>query len=353
MVNEKKLTRVKWEGGYIHQQRDGRPLYVIERQWSGRRFHISTRAHSARAAYEHLRRFESDPIGYERAMAEATNRGDRLELTADLVMEFRTWLLSREVPATRKHANEMASRLADWIEDLGGRDLRKLDLALLKGALDKRRVGRQHRIIAIKALCAWLRTERHLLGRAEDVTQDLRVPQARPEKHKRRKAVDVARVRAILPHLPERVRDVVVLAAATGWHTTELERFARRQESEILPGPAGTATLAVLVVRHKSGSLTRTPLQSQPAVDAAKRIYERGTFPSRHRSDMIAAAKAAGVEPFGLGVMRHSVGTWAVEAGALPEVVAEFLGHRDPRTTRRFYIDVAAPTASVDLPTLH
>lgn len=348
-----KKQRVKWEGGYVHQQKDGRPLYVIERQWSGRRFHISTRAHSARAAYEHLRRFEADPIGYERAMAEAADRGDRLELTADLVQDFRSWMLGREVPSTRKHANEMASRLADWIEDLGGRDLRKLDLALLKGALDKRKVGRQHRVIAIKAICAWLRTERHLLSRTEDVTQDLRVPQARPEKHKRRKAVEISRVRAVLPHLSPVMQDVLTLASATGWHTTELQRFARRQESEILTGPPGTETLAVLVVRHKSGSLTRTPIRSPHAADAARRLHERGTFPSRYRADLIAAAKAAGVEPFGLGVLRHSVGTWAVEAGALPEVVAEFLGHRDPRTTRRFYIDVAAPTASVDLPTLH
>lgn len=346
-----KEKREKWEGGYVRVLPGGRRIYVIARMIRGRRYHVSTRAGSSRAAHEHLRRFESDPVAY--MDAQRAGHADELPLTADLVLEFHTWMLRREVPATRKHANEMANRLADWIEDLGGRDLRKLDLGHLKAVLDRRKTCRQHRVIALKALCAWLRTERHVLSRAEDVTQDLRVPQARPEKHRRRKAVEVSRVRAVLPHLGERMRDVLAVAAATGWHTTEIQRFARGEEAEIVDGVHGSSTLAILVVRHKSGSLTRTPVQSREALEAARRIRERGTFPKRANEQLREAARAAKVEPFTLGVMRHSVGTWAVEAGALPEVVAEFLGHRDPRTTRRFYIDVAAPTATVDLPTIH
>jgi len=360
-VTTKKPER--WEGGRIHRQADGRPLYIIERQVSGRRYHISTRTHTARAAYEHLRRFESDPAAYALAMAEETSRAAELTLTADLVMEFRTWMLTRRRPVTRKHANQVANLLADWTEDLGGRDLRRLDLAHLKACLDRRRTMRGYRIAAIKALCSWLRLERHVLSRAEDATQDLLSIQAIPEKHRRRKAVSVERVRAVLPHLPERVQDVLILASATGWHTTELARFARGLEAEILPGPAGSEIVAVLMVRHKGGELSRTPLKSQSAADAAVRIRARGTWPKQINELLRQAAEkatqkaqvagGAKVEPFTLGVMRHSVATWAVERGALPEQVAEFLGHKDSRTTKRFYVDVAAPTFAVDLPTIH
>lgn len=354
----------RWEGGRIHRQADGRPLYIIERQVSGRRYHISTRAHTARSAYEHLRRFEADPPAYAIAMAEEVSRAAELTLTADLVMEFRTWMTTRRRPTTTKHANQVANLLADWIEDLRGRDLRRLDIAQLKAALDRRRTMRGYRIASIKALCSWLRLERHVLSRAEDATQDLRSIQAIPEKHTRRKAVAVERVRAVLPYLNERMRDVLILASATGWHTTELQRFARGLEAEIVPGPAGSPVVAVLMVRHKGGDLARTPLQSQEAADAAARIRQRGTWPKQANEQLRQAAQKATeairakggtgtVEPFTLGVMRHSVATWAVERGALPEQVAEFLGHKDSRTTRRFYIDVAAPTAAVDLPTVH
>jgi hypothetical protein len=56
--------RRKWPGGYIHRQKDGRDLYIIEKQVRGQRFSVSTRAHSLPAAMEHLRRWESDPAGY-------------------------------------------------------------------------------------------------------------------------------------------------------------------------------------------------------------------------------------------------------------------------------------------------
>jgi len=50
-----------------------------------------------------------------------------------------------------------------------------------------------------------------------------------------------------------------------------------------------------------------------------------------------------GVEPFGPGVLRHSVATLAVNSGASPAAVAAFLNHRSPRTTLRFYATLATP----------
>ena len=45
--------------------------------------------------------------------------------------------------------------------------------------------------------------------------------------------------------------------------------------------------------------------------------------------------------PFSPGQYRHSVATWAVEAGADPAAVAAFLGHKSPATTKRFYATLA------------
>ncbi|QDE83189.1 hypothetical protein [Myxococcus xanthus] len=60
-------------------------------------------------------------------------------MTAELVGEYHEFQLAKG--DTRKHANEMASRLADWIEDLGGKDLRQVTLRdHIKPALDRRRV---------------------------------------------------------------------------------------------------------------------------------------------------------------------------------------------------------------------
>jgi integrase len=51
-----------------------------------------------------------------------------------------------------------------------------------------------------------------------------------------------------------------------------------------------------------------------------------------------------GIPAFTPGRLRHSVASWAIDAGADPAQVAAFLGHRSPRTTRKFYATHSAPT---------
>lgn len=343
-------SKERWDGGWIHIQKDGKPLFVIARMVAGKRFSISTRAHTATAAYEHLRRFEADPWKYEEEMKRGRIADEGVFLTKDLVLEFRDWLLTRpEKPTSRKYANETAHRLNDWVEDLSGRDLRKLDVGFLKKKLIERETSRQHRIIAIKVLFAWLREEKHVLQKKDDATADLAVPQASPEKHRRRKAVDEMRVKKAVQHLEGAYRDVVVLAAATGWHVSELQRFTREPDSEIVYVDRD-GVLAVLQTRHKSGDITRTPVTDRAVLEVAERLRERRQFPRMWNRALKRACVKAKVEPFTLGVMRHTVGTWAVERGAIPAAVSEFLGHRDPRTTKRFYIDVAIPTNVISLP---
>lgn len=341
------MSKQRWPGGYIHTQADGLQLFIIERRVRGHRFHVSTRCHSLRGAMKQLERFEADPLGYA-PEGEAPEQG--LVLTAELVGQFHAWQLDKG--NTRKHANEMAGRLADWIEDLGGKDLRQLHLRDdVKPALERRRTSRAHRIIALKSFFAWLRKERHLLTSAQDCTLDLPVPQAQPAKHRRRKAVAFEAVQAAAAVLAPAYRDMLVVLAGTGWHVTELERFARSPESELVYARRED-TLAVLTTRHKGGEMTRTPVNDSEVLAAAERLRSRRELPRKANEAVKAACRAAGVAPFTLGVLRHSVATWSVERGAAPQQVAEFLGHKDARTTRRFYTDVAVPTVLVPLPSL-
>jgi integrase len=341
--------REKWPGGYIHRQKDGQELFILEREVGGVRYHVSTKCHSMRSAMKHLERFEVDPAGY-------TNIGKRSEtpifITAGLVDDFHNWMLTRHKPSTRKHANSVVNRMAAWTEDLAGVDLRTATLRdHIKPALERRRTQRAHRISTIKSFYSWLRTEKNVLISSQDCTLDLPVPQSTPEKRKRRKAVDFKVVRAVGPHLTGPYRDVLAILAATGWHYTELERLVRDPNSEIVRMKRGK-TIAVLVTKQKGGEETRTPVTDRGVLGAAVRLRARGKMPKRPNERLRAACKKAGVPVFTCGVMRHSVATWAIERKAIPALVAEFLNHKDPRTTKRFYADVRIPTVNVPLPQL-
>lgn len=336
-----------WLGGYIRHGKK-RPTFVIEKRIGGRKFHVSTRCHTERAALEQLEIFEADPAGYSpgRAAVEPGRVG-RLRLSLPLVQEYRDWMLSRDKPASREWALTCAGFLVDWMEDFGGLDLRDVSVAKhLKPALARRKTSRKHRVEAIKAFYAWLRKERGLLRHAEDPTLDLPVPQTPPEKWKRRKVVDRKRILAALPHLPDATRDVLLLQMGTAWHVSEVRRFAGAGEIRALKEGE---LLGVLHVRHKSGELTRTPLVHQEHLEAAQRIQKRGKIPGNHRlaADMRKACVAAEVAPFFLGAMRHTVLTWAVEAGSGIQQVSEFAHHRSVATTKRFYVDLGEPVAPV------
>lgn len=341
----------KWPGGYRSLQSDGRELFVIERTIRKKRFHVSTRCHNWTSAMKQLERFEIDPANYK-PEGEAPVAG--LCMTAALLDEFWEYQVNKK-SNSRKHANEKHNRLTEWMEDLGGRDLRKVNLRdHIKPAIERRKTCRQHRVIAIKSFFAWLRVEKNLLTTAEDCTLDLMVPQAQPEKRRRRKATDFKHVRAAAAFLPEKYLQCLQLLIATGWHVTELERFARQKESMIVVphertiAKDGRPVLGVLVTVHKMKELTRTPILNENQLRTAQEIKRRGTIPRFMNRHLREACKAAGVPAFTYGVMRHSVATWAIEAGASPDQVAEFLGHKDKRTTLRFYADVAVPTVAVN-----
>lgn len=334
----------RWEGGYVRRSSSGRRIYVIERWHHGQRVHLSTGCSTLEGARAELARFEADPMGYR----PGTHSAGAVLMTDELVLEYREHQLAEGL--TREWADEVARCLADWSEVLINKDLRTLNLHRdLMPALDGWKTQRPHRIKSIKGLFRWLRERKGLVERAKDATLDLRVPQARPEKLKRRKVVAPEDVAAVLKHLPDVTRDVLHLLTATSWHVSEVRRFA--EGGEIVQPMNADGVLAVLITRHKSGDLTKTPIIYEEHLAAARRLRERGSLPKRMTlaRHMKAARDAAGVPYFGLGQMRHSVISWSVSDGADLQTASEFAHHRSKTTTARWYLDLDVPKAVIPI----
>jgi integrase len=324
----------RWLGGYVLGPR---PLYVIERRIRGERFHFSTGCRTERAALKELERFEENPHRY---------RADGVRVTEKLVLRYRDWMRD-ERGNSHEWCLTVASFLADWLEDLQGADLRSMRAPELRDLAKARGGSFRHRVVAIKGFCRWLRDEGRLT-RATDPAQDIRLPQARPAKAARLRGVPIDRIAKVLPLLSAVARDVLVLQSGTGWHTTEVRRFAAA--GRIAEGEGGA--LAVIVTVHKRGVEHATRIQHPEHLAAAKRLLGRGSIPSRFTlcGQMRSACDRAGVERFGLGVIRHTVATHAVKAGASLQDVARFLGHTSEKTTRAFYVE--HPASAVAVPVL-
>src|SRR5262249_14630698 len=149
-------------------------------------------------------------------------------------------------------------------------------------------------------------------------------------------------------HLAGHWRWALDVLAGTGAHATAVVRFA--SDGLIEPyhgdaeGPAG-----VLVFVEEDGEEHRVGVTKE-CLAAGKRLRARGSLDRDKFDDaVVRACAAAGVAPFTPARMRHTVATWAVERGATKAEVADFLGHKDPRTTERFYATHAVPAK---IPTL-
>lgn len=334
-------TRKRWPGGYIATDANGIERYFIEKKIRGRKFHFSTSCSTLRAAMKQLERFEEDPLNF-RAPQE-----QELLLTPKLILEYNQFQLTVR-KGTGPYVREIGRALGRWMGHIGDIDLRRLTLRdHIKPALGQMKGGNRN-LVAIKGFLAWLRKEKHLMTSAQDCTLDLPIPQSTPEKWKRRKAATQEHVRAMAEHLNQRYRDVLNVLCATGWHVTEVDRFVRGIDADmVIPPKREGSPLAVLVVRHKTGDMTRTPIMNPEHIDSINRLRKEGTMPRWIGEAFKEASAKAGVPTVYPGSMRHSVLTWAVEAGADPAKVAQFANHKSTRTTMRFYVDVAVPTATI------
>jgi integrase len=338
-----------WDGGsgFIRKDAKDRDVYVIRKQIDGKRYKISTRAHSPKAAYEQLARFEADPENYR---PRGKVRGVAIYLDAALSADFLKW--SRDVQHnTPKWVSEQKYYLAWWGDRLVGCNLRGLSLHdRILPALEKVKT-RAPRIAVLKRLYSWLRKVKHSISLADDPTfQTLSVPQAKPAQWKRSKAIPREHIEVALEHLTGPYRDGLEILAGTGWHVSELVRFARAGEIEPLPKrERGEGRGVLMCPQTKEGSPLRVVVSAR-VLKAGERLLKRGQL-NRENFDLAvkAACRAAKIPIFTPGRLRHSIATHAINAGADMAAVASFLNHKSPRTTARYYATHATPAK---IPTL-
>lgn len=339
--------RGDWSGGYWRRDRRGRRIFYVRRMVEGRRYDVSTRATTERGALEQLRRFEADPVNYKPG---GDPGREPVRFDVDLVAKFLEF--SRD---SRKNSapyiREQKRLLAMWADaGLAGVDLRRATLRdHILPAAEKFKQGRTRELAKsiLKAFYSWLRTEKHLILAAEDPTYgSLRVEQGRPAQIDRSKVIPREHFLLAREHLVGAHRDALDILASTGWHVTAVLRFARAGRIEPYPrhGSAKNVVGVIVTPMDKDGEPHRTPITNEEVLAAAERLRERGSL---DRGDFFAALRAAclaaSIPAFTPGRFRHSVATWAIDAGADPASVAAFLGHRSARTTTRFYATHATP----------
>lgn len=336
------MERRTWLGGFIRENEAGEPIYVIRKRVDGHQYEVSTRCNTQRAALKQLERFEADPLNY-RPSGDASAK---VMLDAELAEEFLVYC--RDVKKNSPlWLTKQKSYVAWWAGKLDGISLARVSLQNdIEPALEGEG-ARAHRIATIKAVYSWLRKVKHALTPAQDPTfGTLAVPQSDPNARLMKdKAISKKDFLKVREHLDGHWRAAIDVQAGTGWHITEVKRFAEGGAVEDHPRKAKGVAGVLVCPETKAGGLLRTAVGKEVLV-AADLLLERKTFSvEKYGMAVKAASVAAGVSPvLTPGRMRHSVATWAINAGADPAQVSAFLNHKNPRTTRKFYATHAVAT---------
>lgn len=330
-------SKTKWQGGFVRFDARGRPTYWVQKRLDGKRWHFSLHVHTETGANDQLRAFESDPAGY---MA-TRGRDDRLRFDEKLRDSFIEWSTT-ERRNSQKWIADQRRYLAWWAEKLGDADLRALDLGRdIMPALDGT-ACRAPKIAVIKSLYSWLRSVRHTLETRHDPTFGrLKMPQSSPEQWCHTKTFTTDDLAKILPHLESRWLAAVEVQRATGWHFSETRRFAQAGRIE---QPTAKEPILVRIAKSREPERTRV---SRRAASFAAELLKAGTLNYKnYRAALRRACAEAGLKalPVKPGNFRHSVATAAIEVGKEDlKAVSDFLGHKSPRTTKKFYATHSTP----------
>lgn len=314
----------KWPGGRVWVDGDGRKSYVIRKSVNGKRFEVSTRCSSLRAAIKALEEFEQDPERFRPGGV----HDDRLTLDDKLI--------ERHIEAAKDEGvsvdwvRKKRAYLKSWATKLKGRDLRTITLKDIQAALEGEK-AKTHRKAVIKHLYSYLR-EQGLLTRNEDPTLDFVLGTSTTGKPKKKRSVSREDFTATLAKMPDEYRDILLVQGGSGMHVTEVYRLASGH------GEVGATFIGI---QHKRGTVHRQAVEAQ-VIEAAQRVQERGGFSiSRYAKAVRKAAKDAGVKPWSPGGMRHTVTVWMLQDGATLAEVSTWLGHLSPATTKKFYSEWA------------
>lgn len=387
---------VTWAGGYIRYDAKGRATFYIRAMRRGVRYDLSTRAHDARAAHDHLRRFDMDPEAYSTWLREGSSARESsvtpIYLDKPLREEFLAW---SEKPKTeggkgntpewrayqRRELEWWALRLADG--DGVALDLRKVTREDIFRALDgdskatppvAKAGGIRKKQAILKSVYGWLRKHRRgerIAPQEDPLAEVPNLPGGVAQANGPSKYVPPANVHAVIDDLVTRgslYGHALCVQAGTGWHTRELLRFVADGRVDPVPTyvrePGVTAVL--VAPRHKSGKqhltkagptveqsarilLGAAPDDDASAIDGRARTYrgkgeQRGSISERHYVEAVhKACVKLGIPKFNPAWMRHTNATHAVQVGAPKESVGGFLGHSDAAMVDLHYATRAIP----------
>jgi hypothetical protein len=254
----------RWEGGRIRVDGKGRRVWVIEKHIAGRTYVISLDVATERESVAALVAFEKNPAAFRAARQRAAPAPNALLLDDALLSKFLAYARREEL--SEKYIHFILEKyLTEWGAALKGEDLRALTLTRLRQALESWPTARKHRIIAIKALTAWLRTEAALLTTQQDATLDLAT--MRPPKNRLSRKSDaigdVEQAYEAMQH--QKIRDVILLGAKHGMHQTEIARIPDAKKARLRPvGPwLECKIVGTLTFIHKNGETHTISLDAQ------------------------------------------------------------------------------------------
>ena len=336
-----------WAHGRVWRDAKGLKVYVIRKRIGGRLFEKSTARNTEEAAKGEYKRFELDPDHY----TPSTGGEDALYMDETLIAEYLKFSAGRPKDAGKGNSQEWVKKqrtyLAWWAGELAGKNLKKLDLRQDVIVPLKDTTARAHRIAIIKAFYAWLRTVEHLVKKHEDPVwgelKAVKVPSAQVAGTKT--PPTVKSVKHVLDFLVFPWTDALMVAAGTGWHTTEVCRFADGGMVALLDEEyrVGDAW-GVLGTPHKNKEFHKSRVTRQ-VYEAGERLRAHGSI---DRTNFDKAVKKACTDA-GLGSyftpanMRHLSIIFGVEKSGDKGKVATYHGHKGQDMADLVYAPNAAP----------
>lgn len=273
------------------------------------------------------------PVGWSQAQADAYDRAEGARLyavatgieQADPLIESAVLLYLRDKSALKSHRSAVEHLAAiHWA--YAGKPMSALpevaravaaNTAGAREGTTVRPATVRNRLALLKAACRWAWKQHGLT--AHDPTTRMQLPAVRNERH-----VYAARAQVgALARAADRrdVRALILLAFYTGMRLGEILRAEPHAGALVLVDTKNGDRRAVPVHPKAQHLLKRLP------IEAPKRTLQRGFERARMR---------AGLPHIHIHDLRHSAASEMVNAGIDLFTVGAVLGHRDPRSTKRY-----------------
>ncbi len=345
--------------GHVRQRRDGR--WYVDCGRFGRVYSSKGAKFERRRDAEHVLNAIRSVIAEGKPKAQAV---DAWMPTTSAAHRVDVWLarwLKRmsELQAAGERSKEYVDELRRWCAKggkhahlagyWGRRSVLEIDYAGLEewcAWLEQRGLSAKTRhnvVSAMSAFLGWLR-------KLEEIPRVPVIPWPKVAEHAPRILAPAAQAR-VLEQIPVGARGIFMALALLGLRPSEAQRLRAQDYS---PGEPGWLT----VTRTKNGQVKRLPVPSDLADWIAEHVEldplkgaaplfsipyfgrgirsTRGWNPTSLRMTWAKACRAAGVRASLYEGTKHSRATDLLRQGVPERVLQAILGHKDPRSTRRY-----------------